>query len=66
MEKTYEKLLKERNSSNNSSGGGGGRTLKSTKEIIESIAMIRDLISANSSLRDKMEFMKEQVEKQER
>lgn len=46
MEKTYEKLLKERNAN-----PPINRTLKSTKEIIESIAMIRDLISANSSLR---------------
>jgi len=38
--------MKERNNNN-----VAGRTLKSTKEIIESIAMIRDLISANSTLR---------------
>ena len=34
--------------------GTAGKTLKSTKEIIESIAMIRDLISANSTLREKI------------
>jgi hypothetical protein len=44
-EKVYEKLMKERNLN------APPKTLKSTKEIIESIAMIRDLISANSTLR---------------
>lgn len=52
--------MKERNSNT------ANRTLKSTKEIIESIGMIRDLISANSTLREKIESMKEQVERQER
>jgi hypothetical protein len=42
-EKTYEHLFGK--------GSGKGKTLKSAKEIIESIAMIRDLISANSTLR---------------
>ena len=60
MERTYQKLLKERNQNSNN------RTLKSTKEIIDSIAMIRDLISANSTLRQKIEGLKEQVEKQEK
>jgi hypothetical protein len=57
LEKTYEKLLKERNSN----GETGNRTLKSTKEIIESIGMIRDLISANSTLREKIETLKAHV-----
>lgn len=61
MEKTYEKILKERNPAT-----ATNRTLKSTKEIIESIAMIRDLISANSALREKIETLKDHIEKQEK
>lgn len=59
LEKTYEKILKERNPASTTN-----RTLKSTKEIIESIAMIRDLISANSVLREKIESLKDHIEKQ--
>ena len=44
----------------------GGKQLKSTQDIIESIAMIRDLISANGTLREKVEGLKAHIQKQEK
>jgi hypothetical protein len=37
--------------------------MKSPKEVLESITMIRDLINTNTKLRDKIEIMKDQNDK---
>ena len=42
------------------------KQIKSTSDILESIAMIRDLISANGNLHEKVEVLKNQIQKQEK
>jgi uncharacterized coiled-coil DUF342 family protein len=45
---------------------GAKKTIKTTQDIIESITMIKDLISSNSYLREKVEFYKKHMETQEK
>ena len=42
------------------------KTLKTTKDILESITMIKELINANSGLREKIETLKNLQQKQEK
>lgn len=41
---------------------GTKKAIKSTQDIIESITMIKDLITSNSLLREKVEFYKKHIE----